>query len=402
MTELGSQRGWRLTFTEDATFFSPGTLAQFDLVVWLNTSGDVLDANQQAAFEAFIEDGGGYAGVHAAGDTEHDWPWYGELLGARFSKHPTVQPATLRVSSLHAATLDLPDPWHRSDEWYDFKPNPWDKAGLVVLLSVDETSYDGGGMGPDHPVSWTHEFGGGRSFYTALGHTAAGYREPGFRSHLAGGMEWAAGHTSSRQILVEFDGKTANGTWDRMNPRTTDFPFSVSPSRLTMTADSGANQHVVRRGTLIDATRPHGIECNFTIADNPVSPVSSFALNFSVKGGDGDAAPISAWSINLDNRAIKHMGFEAGMFRQIGSTAATWQKPDTEYLMRVRVHQTNAGVPRPNTVAVTILQGATLETQFEVDYSTFPYQPTSKLLRLGANSHGANWTLRNLRAFYLD
>ena len=190
---LAVERGWTLRHSEEASVFSDGGLACYDVVVFLSTTGDVLDASQQAAFERFIAAGNGYVGIHAASDTEYEWPWYGELVGAYFRAHPEVQPATIQVEDqTHPATVHLQDSWTRRDEWYAFDRNP--RHTVSVLLSLDEASYSpgAGAMEGDHPIAWYHEYGGGRAFYTALGHTTESYSERDFLLHIAGGIEWAA------------------------------------------------------------------------------------------------------------------------------------------------------------------------------------------------------------------
>ncbi|GAA4712644.1 ThuA domain-containing protein [Phytohabitans rumicis] len=197
MRELGARDGFAVTATEDPGAFTAESLSRYAAVVFLNTTGDVLDPPQQAAFEGYVRGGGGYVGVHAAADTEYDWPFYGALVGAYFARHPAVQPATVRVSDRsHPATAHLPESWSRVDEWYDFRANP--RGTVRVLATLDESTYDGGGMGADHPHAWCHEFAGGRSFYTGAGHTAAAYAEPDFRAHLLGAIQYAAGRTQSR------------------------------------------------------------------------------------------------------------------------------------------------------------------------------------------------------------
>ena len=193
LSSLANERDWRLTATEDAATFSDAALAPFDVVLFLSTSGDVLGESEQAALERFVRAGHGFAGIHSASDTEYDWPWYGALVGAYFRAHPAIQSATLRVEASHAATSALPALWTRTDEWYAFQTNP--RANVNVLLTLDESSYTPGegSMGADHPVAWYHEYDGGRSFYTALGHTRESYADPLFIAHLAGGIEWAAG-----------------------------------------------------------------------------------------------------------------------------------------------------------------------------------------------------------------
>lgn len=189
---LGSQYGFSVDATEDAAIFTDSGLAPYSVILFLNTTGDVLDAAQQAAMERFIQNGNGFVGVHSASDTEYGWAWYGQLVGSYFDGHPAIQTAELTVvDGTHLATLGLPSPWTRTDEWYNFAPNP--SGSVNVLLTIDETSYSGGTMGNPHPVAWYHEFDNGRSFYTALGHTEASYSEPLFRQHLLGGIRYAAG-----------------------------------------------------------------------------------------------------------------------------------------------------------------------------------------------------------------
>jgi type 1 glutamine amidotransferase len=190
---LGRQRGWKVTASEDAALFSDAGLSEFNVLVFLSTTGDVLDEGQQAAMQRFIRAGNGFVGVHSASDTEYDWPWYGELVGAYFKGHPAIQSASVLVETAsHPANTKLTSPWTRTDEWYAFQENP--RGQVEVLLRLDESSYEPGeaSMGSDHPIAWAHDFDGGRVFYTALGHTDASYQEAQFLQHLTGGIEWAA------------------------------------------------------------------------------------------------------------------------------------------------------------------------------------------------------------------
>jgi type 1 glutamine amidotransferase len=191
--DLQDAVGCELEASEEASQFTPESLARFHLVVFLMTTGDVLDAGQQAAFEAWIGAGGGYLGVHSASDTEYDWPFYGALVGSYFARHPDIQNATVRVEDAsHPAMAGVPSPWERRDEWYDFRTNP--RGTVTVLATVDESSYTGGGMGADHPMVWAHETAtGGRAFYTGMGHTQESWTEPAFRQHILSGLRWAAG-----------------------------------------------------------------------------------------------------------------------------------------------------------------------------------------------------------------
>ena len=189
--ELGRANNLRVDTTRQATRFVADSLRRYAAVVFLNTTGDVLDSTQQLAFERYIGQGHGFMGVHAASDTEYDWPWYGGLVGAYFKSHPQVQSATVRVvDAHHPATSFLPASWQRTDEWYNFRdmaPN------LRVLAVVDETTYTGGLNGKQHPFAWCHSYGGGRAFYTAGGHLSENYADPLFQRHLLGGLRYAMG-----------------------------------------------------------------------------------------------------------------------------------------------------------------------------------------------------------------
>ncbi len=188
---LGERDALRVVATEDAGVFTDDRLAGFAALVFLDTTGNVLDRDQEAAVERFVRAGGGFAGIHAAADGDREWAWYEGLIGARFVGHPPVQPARLTVVDRdHPSTTTLPSTWERTDEWYDFASHP---DGVRVLVTVDEASYDGGLMGEGHPIAWCREYDGGRSFFTAMGHTSESFREPEFLAHLAGGIRWAAG-----------------------------------------------------------------------------------------------------------------------------------------------------------------------------------------------------------------
>jgi type 1 glutamine amidotransferase len=190
--KLGTENGFSVTATEDAAQFSTANLAQYQAVVWLSTTGDVLDAGQQTAFQSYIAGGGGYVGVHAAADTEYDWPFYGGLVGAYFTSHPAIQQATVRVEdATNPATAHLPAAWVRTDEWYNYRTNP--RSAVRVLMSLDESTYSGGSMAGDHPITWCQNYQGGRAFYTGLGHTQESYADTNFTRLLLGGIRFAGG-----------------------------------------------------------------------------------------------------------------------------------------------------------------------------------------------------------------
>lgn len=191
LQKLGQAHNFRVDTTKNAGYFTDDSLRHYQAVVFLSTTGNVLDQSQQAAFERYIQAGGGYMGIHAAADTEYDWPWYNKLVGGYFSSHPSqpnVRKATVDVTDkTHPATAHLPSRWERTDEWYNYRSL---YTGLHVLASLDENTYEGGTNGSNHPIAWYHEFDGGRAFYTGGGHTDESYTEPLFVQHLLSALTW--------------------------------------------------------------------------------------------------------------------------------------------------------------------------------------------------------------------
>ncbi|HET6549407.1 MAG TPA: ThuA domain-containing protein, partial [Solirubrobacter sp.] len=205
--QLGEENDFQVDASEDATLFTDDVLSHYDAVVFLSTTGDPLNDTQQAAFERYIQGGGGYVGIHAAADTEYEWGWYGKLVGAYFRNHPAGTPtATVHIEDTdNHSTEGLPDPWERVDEWYnyrapevggsddDYSPRA---GGVHVLATVDESTYDeddGNTTDDDHPISWCHRYDGGRAWYTGMGHTSESFSEAPYLKHLLGGIEIAAG-----------------------------------------------------------------------------------------------------------------------------------------------------------------------------------------------------------------
>lgn len=190
--QLGQLHHYEVDTTENAALFTEDNLKKYAAVVFLSTTGDVLNNAQQSAFQRYIQAGGGFVGIHAATDTEYNWPWYGKLVGAYFISHPEIQEARFIIKDKnHPSTKFLTDSiWMHKDELYNFKDiNP----DLKVLITIDETSYKGGKNGNFHPFSWYHSFDGGRAFYTAMGHTKECWSDQKFLMHLNGGITYAIG-----------------------------------------------------------------------------------------------------------------------------------------------------------------------------------------------------------------
>lgn len=194
---LAARHNFTLDWQEDPSVFNEKRLKGFDVVIFLNTTGDILNAEQQAAFEKYIQSGKGWVGIHAAADTEYDWPWYGKLVGMYFKTHPAQQTAYLDVVNGNFPGLErFPKRMLWTDEWYEYN-KPANADDLKVLINLDEKSYSpktsqGTGMGDSHPIAWYHPYDGGRAFYTGLGHIGLVYSDQSFLDHLYGGIYWAA------------------------------------------------------------------------------------------------------------------------------------------------------------------------------------------------------------------
>lgn len=198
--DLGVKNFFDVVLFENPNGFTDQFLKQFQVVIFLNTTGNIFDSAQQKVMERFIQSGKGFVGIHSASDTEYEWEWYTKLVGRMFHIHPVIQTAQLNI-------LDNTFPglqgfagnklW--TDEWYEFGPEK--VSDLKYILAVDESTYDikaqwgekkSASMGKIHPVAWYHNFDGGRSFYTALGHLPSIHRDPAFLNHLYAGIYWAA------------------------------------------------------------------------------------------------------------------------------------------------------------------------------------------------------------------
>ena len=200
--QLGKQHDFDVFWTEDANrVINDKELAKYKVVVFLCTTGDIFNDEQQAAFERYIKAGGGWVGIHSGGsDTEYDWAWFAKMVGYNFHIHPAPQTATVKVEDRNFPGMDrFAQRFLWTDEWYQFGEAHSDK--LHFLLSVDESTYNpkadwgakkGEGMGAFHPISWYQEYDGGRAFYTALGHIPASYSDANFLHHIYGGIYWAA------------------------------------------------------------------------------------------------------------------------------------------------------------------------------------------------------------------
>lgn len=208
LSAIAERRGWSAFVTENGAVFNPDQLKRFKAVVWNSVSGDVLTEPQRQAFRTYLESGGGFVGIHGAGDnSHHEWKWYVDtLIGTQFIGHtlgPQFQQATVRIEDhTNPATRNLGESLIRTDEWYSFASDPRSK-GYHVLATLDESTYRPfmkfplvGGMDirmGDHPIVWDHCVGNGRAFYSAMGHAASTYAEPKHLELLEGAMAWAAG-----------------------------------------------------------------------------------------------------------------------------------------------------------------------------------------------------------------
>jgi len=192
LEKICDENGWKATVSDDPEeILTEKKIWQYAAIVFINTAGDIMNPDQQVLFERYIKAGGGFVGIHTAPDTEHDWKWYGDLVGARFDGVGYIQEAVLNVlDRSHSSTAHLDSIWRRSDEWPNLTALSPD---IKLLISADESSFIDGKMGSVHPISWYHEFDGGRAFVTVMGKASSAYSEPAFLQHIQGGLQYAVG-----------------------------------------------------------------------------------------------------------------------------------------------------------------------------------------------------------------
>ncbi|MFK7806940.1 MAG: ThuA domain-containing protein, partial [Saprospiraceae bacterium] len=241
--QLAANNNILLDTTENANYFHEDSLKQYAAVLFLNTTGDVLDHIQQADFERYIQAGGGFIGIHSATDTEYHWPWYNKLVGAYFNGHPKIQEATLKtIQKEDPCCTHLSNTWTLSEEWYNFKSiNP----DIEVLMEIDETTYEGGKNGENHPMVWKHHYDGGRAFYTALGHKEETYSDSLFLQQLLAGMKFVIGehpldYSKSKTYRVPEE--------NRFNKKVLDFNLD-EPMELDELGDRGII-YIERKGLI--------------------------------------------------------------------------------------------------------------------------------------------------------
>jgi PKD repeat protein len=293
--DLGEEHDFQVDATEDASVFRDGILEHYDTVVFLSTTGDPLNDDQQAAFERYIRAGGGFTGIHAAADTEYDWNWYGRLVGGYFRNHPPGTPTAdvIVEDGDHHSTEGIPTPWERVDEWYNYRsPEPgasdddWSprEGGVHVLMRVDESTYDeqdGNATDDDHPISWCQRYDGGRSWYTGMGHTDGTFAEEDFLFHLLGGLEVTAG-----VVEDEACGETADESDIQLqafaNPASGPAPLTTN---LTATALDPDGDALTYRWTFSDGGSAFGTSVNRTYAQK-----GTYTATVTASDGKGETA----------------------------------------------------------------------------------------------------------------
>ena len=242
---LGRENNFKVDTTENANVFIDDSLKKYSAIVFLSTTGDILDHAQQSALKRYIQAGGGFMGVHGASGAEYTWPWYGKLIGAWFESHPPeLQKGEIYITDKdHLATKELPFPWEHVEEWYNFQSISPD---IHILATVNESSYQGGKHGDNHPIFWYQEFDGGRSFYTALGHRPEAYRDSIFINHILGGLEYIIGDNApldySRATTLSVPGEAHFSRTVLL-----DSTYVAEPMELAITKD-GRIFYVERRG----------------------------------------------------------------------------------------------------------------------------------------------------------
>jgi type 1 glutamine amidotransferase len=191
INNIGNENNFNVFHSNNSSVITSENLIDISALIFLNTTSDILNADEQKVMEDFIKGGKGFVGIHSAADTEYKWNWYGRLVGGYFKNHPPgTSYATIEtIKNNHISTKHLDNKWEIKDEWYNYyNLNP----DINVLLNLDESTYYGGTHGENHPITWYHQFDGGRSFYTGLGHLAKTYSDQRFIKLLTGGILYAS------------------------------------------------------------------------------------------------------------------------------------------------------------------------------------------------------------------
>lgn len=265
--KLGLENEFDVDTTELATYFTDDSLKRYSAVVFLSTTGDVLDEQQQNAFKRFIHAGGGFVGVHAAADTEYDWWWYGKLVGAYFKSHPKTQKARVLKQPTTVMDRTVPEPWERTDEWYNYRNIAPD---LNILYKLDETSYEGGDNAGDHPLVWYHTFDGGRAFYTGMGHTDESYTDPDYMAQLLMGIQYAIGDNDVSYSKVKEEVRPED---NRFTKKVLGF-YLNEPTEMTILPD----------GRILFLERKGAIKL-FDPATDSIKTVNQFNVNTTFEDG---------------------------------------------------------------------------------------------------------------------
>lgn len=194
-------KGLAVDTSESDTLFKDATLATYKTIIFLKTSGNILNEAEHTAFEKYFRNGGGFVGIHSALDTEFNWAFYGQIIGGGYYKSlggdASTKDTIVVEDATDISTKFLPHRWGRTDEVYNFKSNPRSVSTVHVLLTVDESTYPKGVPGTDHPMTWKNELFGGRAWITAMGHPSANYLDSLFMNHLWGGIQYAMGRTTT-------------------------------------------------------------------------------------------------------------------------------------------------------------------------------------------------------------
>jgi type 1 glutamine amidotransferase len=198
LRDIAQDYGFEITVATDNSQITLEGLSQYEIVFFMNCTGDIFNSAEEAAFEEWMTTrNGAFAGAHSATDTERDWQFYKEVVGQYYDLHDNVSPGTIQWESAalgFVAVQGLPSPWQREEEWYRFNSyQDWSsKEGFTILSKV---TTNGGGT---RPVSYTRQYDNFRSFYSSIGHEARAFQDADVQKHFAAGIMWAV----RREALV--------------------------------------------------------------------------------------------------------------------------------------------------------------------------------------------------------
>ncbi len=202
------EAGYQVDVTETPGDLTRERLSTYDVLLMNNCNEltTILNEGQRQAIEDWYKNGHAIVALHAALVHQTKWEWFYDLAGCDFNSDSVFSKARVVVDPAtkgHPTVKGQAAEFFYEADWTNHDKSVTGLPGVKVLLRVDETTYEpvrpyfqergGKAMGKDHPIAWLREHGGGRFFYTELGHDLRSLNTSFGKQHVVAGVEWAAG-----------------------------------------------------------------------------------------------------------------------------------------------------------------------------------------------------------------